>query len=141
MYLGGTMRNFVLCLVVLVSVVSTHAQQRTDGAAASDPTGTWNGTWEGAGSSGGFELTLEKGKDGSPTGRVSVTGEPAYQAAIRTLAFEGKKMTATYDFPPDDTMEVALTATFDGETAKGLWSARQKGGSELASGTWTVARK
>ena len=24
-------------------------------------------------------------------------------------------------------MEVVLTATFDGETAKGLWSARQKG--------------
>lgn len=89
------MRNFVLCLiVVLVGVVSTHAQQLADGAAG-DLTGTWNGTWEGAGSSGGFELTLDKGKDGSPTGRVSVTGEPAYKAAIRMLSFEGKKMTAT----------------------------------------------
>ncbi len=138
------MRNFVLCLtVVLVGVLSTraHAQQRTDGAAASDLTGTWNGTWEGGGASGGFELTLEKGKDGSPTGRVSVTGEPAYKAAIRTLSFEGKKMTATYDFPPDESMEVVLTATFDGETAKGQWSARQKAGGELASGTWTVSRK
>jgi hypothetical protein len=135
------MRRFCLCLIVLLGVVSTHAQQRTDGAAAGDLIGTWTGSWEGAGSSGGFELTLEKGKDGTPSGRVSVTGEPAYQAAIRTLAFEGKKLTATYDFPPDETMDVVLTATFDGETAKGLWSARQKGGGELASGTWTVSRK
>ena len=136
------MRRFCLCLIVLlVGVVSTQAQQRSDGAAASDLTGTWTGAWEGAGSSGGFELTLEKGKDGSPVGRVSVTGEPAYKAAIRTLTFEGKKMTGTYDFPPDESMEVVLTATFDGETAKGLWSARQKAGGEVASGTWTVSRK
>jgi hypothetical protein len=128
--------------VLLVGVAGTQAQQRgAEGAAASDLVGTWNGTWEGAGSNGGFELTLEKGKDGAPAGRVAVTGEPAYKATIRTLAFEGKKMTATYDFPPDDTMEVVLTATFDGETAEGLWSARQKAGGELASGTWTVSRK
>lgn len=38
-------------------------------------------------------------------------------------------------------MEVVLTATFDGETAKGQWSARQKAGGELASGTWAVTRK
>ena len=135
------MRKFFLCLIVLlVGVVSTQAHQ-SGGAAASDLLGTWNGTWEGAGSTGGFELTLEKGKDGSTAGRVSVTGEPAYKATIRTLTFEGKKMTATYDFPPDESMEVELTMTFDGNTAKGLWSARQKAGGEIASGTLTLSRK
>ena len=92
------MRKFFLCLMVLLAGVASMQAQQSGGAAASDLLGTWTGTWEGAGSSGGFELTLEKGKDGSPTGRVVVTGEPAYKATIRTLAFEGKKMTATYDF-------------------------------------------
>ena len=50
-------------------------------------------------------------------------------------------MTATYDFPTDEHHFHALTATFDGETAKGQWSAGQKAGGELASGTWTVSRK
>ena len=136
------MRKVFLCLiVVLVGVVSTQAQQSGAGAAESDLLGTWNGTWEGGGSTGGFELTLEKGKDGSTAGRVSVTGEPAYKATIRTLTFEGKKMTATYDFPPDESMEVVLTVTFDGNTAKGPWSARQKAGGEIASGTLTLSRK
>jgi hypothetical protein len=137
------MRRFCLCLIVmLVGVVSTQARQRgADGTAASDLLGTWTGTWEGAGSTGGFELTLEKGKDGSTAGRVSVTGEPAYKATIGTLTFEGKKMTATYDFPPDESMDVVLTLTFDGNTAKGPWSARQKAGGEIASGTLTLSRK
>ena len=135
------MRKICLCLMVLlVGVVSMQAQQ-SGGAAASDLLGTWNGTWEGMGSSGGFELTLEKSKDGSTAGRVSVTGEPAYKATIRTLTIEGKQMNATYDFPPDDSMEVVLKVTFDGNTAKGPWSARQKAGGEIASGTLTLSRK
>ena len=126
-------------LGVGLGVVS--AQPGAQGTAAAELFGTWTGTWEGGGT-GGFELTLEKGKDGAPGGGVSVTGEPTYKATLRTVAFEGKKMTAAYDFPPDDSIEVVLTATFDGENAKGTWSARQKaGGAEVATGTWTVTRK
>ena len=40
---------------------------------AQDYAGVWNGTWDGAGGGGGFELTLEKGKDGALTGKVSVS--------------------------------------------------------------------
>ena len=105
-----------------------------------DLTGTWTGTWEGAGT-GGFELTLEKGKDGKLGGQVSVTGEPTYKANLKTLTIEGRRMNATYDFPPDESAEVTLTATFDGDTAKGTWVLTQKGGGEVASGTWTVAKK
>ena len=135
------MRKSLLSLIMLLVCVVSMPAKQSGGAAASDLLGTWNGTWEGGGSTGGFELTLEKGKDGSTAGRVSVTGEPEYKATIRTLTFEGKKMTATYDFPPDESMEVVLTVTFDGNTAKGPWSARQKAGGEIASGTLTLSRK
>ena len=102
--------------------------------------GTWSGTWEGAGT-GGFELTLEKPKEGAVTGKVSVTGEPTYKANFRTLAFDGHTMTAAYDFPPDPEAEVVLTATFEGKSAKGKWLARVKAsGMEVATGTWTVTK-
>jgi hypothetical protein len=124
---------------MLLGAVSS-AQQKGDAAAPADFTGTWSGTWEGGGS-GGFELTLTKTDEGKIGGGVSVTGEPTYKATLRTTTFEGKKMTAVYDFPPDPQLEVELVATFDGNTAKGTWSARQKGGAELAAGTWTVKKQ
>ena len=103
--------------------------------------GTWSGTWDGAGSSGGFELTLETAKEGTLSGRVSVTGEPSYKAALRTVAFEGAQMTAAYDFPGDEAVEVLVTAAFEGNTVKGTWSARQKAGDEIVAGTWTATKK
>jgi hypothetical protein len=103
--------------------------------------GTWTGTWDGAGT-GGFELILEKKSEGVAGGKVSVTGEPTYKATLKTVTFTGEKMTALYDFPPDDRLEIALTATFDGDTAKGTWTARGKdGGAEMMSGGWNVKKK
>jgi hypothetical protein len=105
-------------------------------------TGTWSGMWEGAGSSGGFELTLEKNTDGTIVGRVSVTGEPTYQATFKSLAFDGSKMNARYDFPPDEAAEVVLAGTFDGGKAKGTWSLREKAQDrEAFAGTWSVEKK
>jgi len=104
--------------------------------------GTWSGTWDGAGSSGGFELTLERDKDGALAVKVSVTGEPTYKATLKTVALEGGKMNAKYDFPPDDAAEVILAASFEGESATGTWSLREKAtGNEVASGGWKVTRK
>ena len=131
-----------LCLVICGAFVS--ATQRGESPPAGEQfVGTWVGTWEGAGSSGGIELILEKGKDAELTGRVSITGDPAYTATFKTLKFDGKKMTATYDFPPDPmAVEVMLDATFDGTKAAGGWSATDKsGGSQVASGTWSVSKK
>jgi hypothetical protein len=103
--------------------------------------GTWTGTWDGSGS-GGFELTLEKDKNNAISGRVSVTGEPTYKATLKELSFDGKKMSAKYDFPPDPAGEVRLATSFDGNTATGTWSLREKAsGNEVAAGTWTVTRK
>lgn len=132
-------RAFAVALTLLCAPYADTAARHDQ---SGDPyLGTWTGTWEGAGS-GGFELTLEKGKEGVVTGRVSVTGEPTYKASFRTLTIEGKKMSARYDFPPDDRAEVVLSATFDGNAATGTWALQEKaGGNEVANGTWTVKRQ
>jgi hypothetical protein len=122
------------------------------GAAAQSPSdakssgeqyiGTWSGRWDSSGSGGGFELTIEKGQDNALAGRVSVTGEPTYKATLKKLSFDGAKMTGVYDFTPDERAEVLLSATFEGNTAKGTWSLRSKAdGTEAAAGTWNVTRK
>src|SRR5258708_7248573 len=130
-------------LFVAGAACATAAQRGAEGASKPEPlAGTWSGTWEGAGSGGGFELTLEQGKDGPVTGKVAVTGEPTYKAACKSLSFDGKKMSAKYDFPQDDAIEVVLAASFEGNTATGTWSARDKASdAEVASGTWKVTKK
>jgi hypothetical protein len=103
--------------------------------------GTWVGSWEGGTGSGGLELTLERSQD-TLAGKVSVTGEPTYEVALASLSFEGAKLTARYEYPPDPTIEVLLTATFDASAAAGTWVARAKeSGADVASGTWKVTRK
>jgi hypothetical protein len=138
------MRNrWLVCLwIVVLGATGSAAQRGAEGSKPGEPfLGTWIGTWDGSGT-GGFELTLEKDKEGAIGGRVSVTGEPTYKAALHTLAFDGKKMTASYEFPPDPAGEVRLSTTFDGNTAKGTWSLREKAtGNEVAAGSWTVTRK
>jgi hypothetical protein len=130
-----------ICLLLLGTIGSAVQQRDAGQPPASEFFGVWSGTWDGAGT-GGFELTLEGGTDGAPRGGVSVTGEPTYKATLRTVAFEGRKMKAGYDFPPDDRLEIVLEATFDGDSVKGTWSARGKAaGDEIATGTWMAARK
>ena len=128
--------------LVMFGAMCSAAQRGADGSSSGEQfLGTWTGTWDGSGS-GGFELTLEKGKDGAVGGRVSVTGEPTYKATLKALSFDGKKMSAKYDFPPDEGGEVTLAASFDGDTATGTWSLREKANdNEVARGGWTVTRK
>jgi hypothetical protein len=126
-----------MALGVICPVVQATGQESPAGERF---VGVWSGSWEGAGATGGFELTLEKGSEGIG-GRVAVSGEPAYKAVLRSVAFDGPKMTARYDFPPDDRAEVLLTAAFEGPTAKGTWVVREKGGADVISGTLTVSKK
>jgi hypothetical protein len=128
--------------VFIFGALCSAAQRGREGSSGEQQfLGTWTGTWDGAGS-GGFELTLEQGKDGATIGKVSVTGEPTYKATFKALSFDGKKMSAKYDFPPDEGGEVVLAASFDGSTATGTWSLREKAsGNEVAAGTWTVKKK
>jgi hypothetical protein len=104
--------------------------------------GTWNGNWEGGGT-GRFDLTIEKGSDGQPTGGVSVgTDQGDYTAKFKQLSFEGNNMQARYEFPPDPQADIVVTGTFNGGAAEGAWSLVQKDGDQaFAGGTWKVARK
>jgi hypothetical protein len=111
-------------VVVVVGLMASGAQPHASQSSSGEEfAGVWSGTWEGAGGSGGFELTLEKNKESGMAGRVSVTGQPTYQASFKSLSFDGKKMTAKYDFPPAEADAlVVLAATFDGNKASGTWS-------------------
>jgi hypothetical protein len=141
---GGihVLRTLTGVVVMLVAFAGSAAQRSGDTTSSDRFIGTWSGRWDGSGSGGGFDLTIEKAPDGALGGRVSVTGEPTYKATLKKLSFEGNKMTGAYDFTPDEQAEVILAATFDGDTAKGTWSLRAKAdGTEVASGTWTVTKK
>jgi hypothetical protein len=144
--MGGNVRrrSCVWLWLFVLGAMCSAAQRGPEGTAAGEQfLGTWTGTWDAEGASGGIELTLEKGKEGAVAGRVSVTGEPTYKAVFTTLSFEGNNMTAKYDFPGEPgAAEVILTAAFDGASAKGRWSLREKTtGDEAAAGGWTVTRK
>ena len=136
-------KPWAVSLYLLLSIAAASGTQR-EGSPGDQYLGTWAGTWEMPGvSSGGFELTLEKNTEGAMSGRVSVTGDPTYKAVLKTLSFDGAKLAARYDFPPDERAEVHLAATFDGSSASGSWSLREKAnsGTEVASGTWKVKKK
>ena len=131
-------------LVVLFAAAGSATQRGADGSTAGERfLGTWGGTWSSEGSGdGGFELTLERGKDGALAGRVSVTGEPTYKATFKELAFDGDKMKGRYDFPPDENIEVVIEAIFEANGAKGTWAAGEKAsGNDVAKGTLTLAKK
>lgn len=124
----------------VMSLVATGAAQSGSGDAAKKYYGNWTGKWAGEGQTGGFDIILEAGKDGKPGGRVSVTGEPTYQATLKTVSFDGAKMTAAYDFPPDPSVTVNLAATFEGDAAKGTWSLKSPAIGDIA-GTFDVNKK
>lgn len=135
-------RRSIWCLCLFVLTVINASAQRTENAQADSTGGTWTGNWQGAGSSGDFELTLERTPEGRLGGRVAVTGESDYKAELKTAALDGNKLTAAYDFPPDPSVEVSLAATLDGNSLKGTWAAREKGsGNEVAQGTFAVSKK
>jgi len=133
-----TRRQVSVGLVVLLGLVFGIGLRLH---AAADYTGVWTGKWDGSGS-GDFVLTLEKTADGTLGGKVAVTGEPTYRATLKKVTFDGPQMSALYDFPPDDRAEVALSATFTGDHAKGTWVVRAKDGTAtVASGGFNVVRR
>jgi hypothetical protein len=112
-----------VCMLVVMLVSAWPAAQRETGRSADQQyVGAWSGRWEGSGSGGGFELTIES-KENVLSGRVSVTGQPTYKATLRATPWA-----AAYDFTPDEQAEVILSATFDGDTAKGSNESAQASG-------------
>jgi|SRR5580693_4034277 hypothetical protein len=132
----------VALTAVLWVGVQIHAAAVVDGQ---QYVGGWNGTWEGGGSGGKFDMTLEVSADGKLGGGVAVgTDQGDYTAKFSKLSFAGNKMTATYDYPLDAQGEVSITGTFDGGAATGTWGLGAKGQSQnpaMASGTWKIDKK
>lgn len=104
--------------------------------------GTWAGKWEGGGSTGTIEVAISKDSE-KLVGKVSAnTDNGDYNAAFKSLSFDGNKMTAVYDLPSMDGVEITLISTFDGNSTKGTWSAHEKGQTtEIIGGPWTATRK
>jgi len=138
-------KSISITLAVLFSlcICSRASAEHFQASADKQFTGAWAGTWEGGGGGGKIEVTIVKDEAGKFTGKVAVSTDGGdYTANLKSLAFEGNKMTAKYDFPPDEQGEVVLTATFDDASLKGGWSLRSKSDStEMISGTWTASRK
>ena len=129
-------------LLFVAAILTATPIAARQAAGAEQYAGMWSGTYDGAGT-GKFEMTLDKAQDGAMTGKVDVTTEGGnYSADLKSVVFEGPKMTAKYNFPLDPSAEVIMTATFEGSAAKGTWSLRPKGQpDELASGGIAVTKK
>jgi hypothetical protein len=136
-------KSWAVYILLIMFGVVVSAQRGPEGASNGEQfVGTWTGSWSSANSSGALELTLEKGKDGVVGGRISVSGDPTYKAVFKALSFDGNKMTARYDVPPDESAEVAVTATFEGSQANGTWTAQARGTDNAPlTGTWTVTKQ
>jgi hypothetical protein len=109
--------------------------------------GTWSGNWAGTdGSSGHFQLNIERSGDGKLTGSIAVTqdggGGSDYNSKLKNAAFAGDKFTAAYE-PPDGQSEINMKGTFGSKGADGEWSLVAKGqpsSPAVASGTWKIVK-
>jgi hypothetical protein len=130
---------FVLVAWCVASPAPAAAGQAAGGEQYS---GMWSGTYDGSGT-GPFEMTLGKNQDGAIPGKVNVTTDGgSYSADLKSVSFDGAKMSARYDFPLAPEAEVVMTVTFDGKNAKGTWSLRPKGATdEIAAGGLAIEKK
>jgi len=82
-------RVLITTWLLLLAAIGSYAQKSASDV-PKEVLGTWSGGWEGMGQSGGFELTLEKGKDGG-AGRVAVTGERRTTRRSRRCRSRGRR--------------------------------------------------
>ena len=134
-------RRMVAVLVLALSWMASAVNAR-QASSGEQYAGMWTGTYDGAGS-GQFEMTLDKGQGGAMIGKVSVKTEGGdYTADLKSVTFDGAKMSARYDFPLDPSAEIVMTATLEAISGKGTWSMRPKGQTdELASGSIALTKK
>jgi hypothetical protein len=106
--------------------------------------GKWKGRWDGAGSSGNFDLTLSRAADGKLAGSVAVGTEAGnYTAEFSKLTVTRGDLTASYDYPPDPMGEVSLNGRLEATHASGKWSLGAKGqfAQPFADGSWSVTKQ
>jgi len=134
-------------LLLLASICSGVLAAPARAADGDQYLGVWSGTWAGAdGSSGHFQLKLERGGDGKLTGAIAVSqddgGGSDYTSKLKNAVFAGDKFTAAYE-PPDGQSEIHMTGTFGPQSGGGEWSLGAKdqpSNPAVASGTWKIAK-
>jgi hypothetical protein len=130
--------------ILLMAGVAVFATQKA--AASPDEgsafIGTWQGTWSGDGS-GKFDMTISKGSGGKLSGNISPKPDDGegYTAEFKSVELASGKLSAKFDDPGGE-VEVILTGSAEGKTAKGTYTVKQKSdGSQVDAGTWTATRK
>jgi hypothetical protein len=136
--------RLVLALVAasLAASISLAAQTVNNKMPAGEKFGgAWAGTFEGD-ATGKFEMTITTGADGKLGGTISVAPDNGggYDTSFKSVTVEGDKVILKYDSPGGDGSEATLEGTGDSKAASGKWSIQSQG-SQVASGTWKVARK
>ena len=104
--------------------------------------GAWQGTWSGD-SSGKFEMNITKGSAGKLSGSISPKPNDGdgYTVEFKTVEVASGKLTAKFEDPGGE-VEIMLTGSAEGKSAKGTYTVRQKSdGSQAETGSWTATRK
>jgi len=129
----------VLIAVVGVSAAFMATVSADDSAAL---VGSWQGSWTGD-SSGKFDMTITKGSGGKLSGNISPKpeGSEGYTVEFKTVEVASGKLTAKFE-DPEGEVEIVMTGSVEGKSAKGTYTVRQKsGGSQAETGSWTMTRK
>jgi hypothetical protein len=134
-------------LLLLASICASGLAAPARAADGDQYLGMWSGTWAGAdGSSGHFQLNLERGSDGKLTGSIAVSqdggGGSDYTSKLKNAGFAGDKFSAAYE-PPDGQSEIKMKGTFGSKGGDGDWSLGAKdqpSSPAVASGTWKIAK-
>lgn len=137
------LRISLLAIFFIAGVTLLAAHESTARADDGDAfVGTWEGTWTG-GSAGKFALTISKGTGGKLSGSISPKPDEGdgYTVPLKSVEVISGKLTAKCE-DPNGEVEITLTGSAEGKSAKGTYSVRQKGdGSEVEAGSWTATRK
>ena len=136
------LRIFFAAILFLTGAAFLHAPGAAARADADAFIGTWEGTWTGS-STGKLEMTISKAADGKLSGSVSPRPDQGdgYTVPFKSVEVAAGKLTAKCD-DPNGEVEITLTATVEGKSARGTYSVRAKAdGSEVESGSWTATKK
>ncbi len=108
--------------------------------------GEWIGTWNNGGTSGHFNLALERAPDGTVTGNVDIVAdggktESEFAVDLRQITFDGDQMTAVFVTPEKDQKYIKMTGLLQQNVGHGEWVAHTAidSGKEMLSGTGTWA--
>jgi hypothetical protein len=136
------MRKTALVVIGLIVFCAGAAAQAPQKPTEKDLIGTWSGKYAG-GTTGAFDMTITKDKDGKLAGSVSPkpdAGDP-YTTPFTSVQFADGKATMKC-FDPAGEVEITLEATLEGSTIKGEYVVRARAdGTEADRGTFSAAKK